>query len=77
MKIVISEEQYNRLVMEYYDSEKVYPMDYIVNRLKDAPREIKKYIKTLPSLEYEDNEGNVKIFTKIPEIVYVYISGRY
>lgn len=77
MKIIISEQQYKNLVLEYYDSEKLYSRDYVVDRLRRGPRELKKYIKTLPSLEYQDNEGNVKIFTKVPEVVYVYLSGNY
>lgn len=77
MKIIISESQYKNLVLEYYDSEKLYGKDYVVNRLKNGPKELKKYIKTLPSLEYQDNEGNVKIFTKVPEVVYVFLSGNY
>ncbi len=77
MKIVISESQYKNLVLEYYDSEKLYSKDYVVDRLKNGPKELKKYIKTLPSLEYQDNEGNVKIFTKVPEVVYVFLSGNY
>jgi hypothetical protein len=77
MKIVISESQYKNLVLEYYDSEQLYSRDYVVNRLKNGPKELKKYIKNLPSLEYQDNEGNIKIFTKIPEVVYVYLSGNY
>ncbi len=77
MKIIISESQYNNLVLEYYDGEKLYLKDYVVNRLKNGPKELKKYIKTLPSLEYSDDNGNTKIFTKVPEVVYVFLSGKY
>ena len=77
MKIIISESQYNNLILEYYDSEKLYYRDYVVDRLRKGPRELKKYIKDLPSLEYQDDNGNVKIFTKIPEVVYVYLTGNY
>lgn len=77
MKIIISESQYNNLILEYYDSEKLYSKDYVVDRLRKGPRELKKYIKDLPSLEYQDDNGNVKIFTKIPEVVYVYLTGNY
>ncbi len=69
MKIIISESQYNNLVLEFYDGEKLYLRDYVVNRLKNGPKELKKYIKTLPFLEYQDNEGDVKIFTKVTEVV--------
>lgn len=77
MKIIISETQYNKLVLEYYDSEKLYSREYVVDRLRKGPRELKKYIKDLPSLEYTNDEGDVKIFTKVPEVVYVFLSGNY
>lgn len=77
MKIVISESQYNKLVLEYYDSEKLYSRDYVIDRLKNGPKELKKYIKSLPSLEYTNDQGDVKIFTKVPEVVYVFLSGNY
>jgi len=77
MKIVISESQYNKLILEYYDSEKLYSRDYVVDRLKKGPKELKKYIKNLPSLEYTNEQGDVKIFTKVPEVVYVFLSGNY
>lgn len=77
MKIIISETQYNKLVLEYYDSEKLYSREYVVDRLRKGPRELKKYIKDLPSLEYTNDQGVVKIFTKVPEVVYVFLSGNY
>jgi hypothetical protein len=77
MKIIISEIQYNKLVLEYYDSEKLYSREYVVDRLRKGPRELKKYIKDLPSLEYTNDQGDVKIFTKVPEVVYVFLSGNY
>jgi hypothetical protein len=77
MKIIISEIQYNKLVLEYYDSEKLYSREYVVDRLRKGPRELKKYIKDLPSLEYTNDQGDMKIFTKVPEVVYVFLSGNY
>ena len=77
MKIIISESQYERLIMEHYDSERLYPREYIVNRLKKAPRELRKFVKDLPSIDCQDDLGNRTVCTKIPEVVYVYISGRY
>jgi len=77
MKIVISESQYNKLILEYYDSEKLYSRDYVVDRLNKGPKELKKYIKNLPYLEYTNEQGDVKIFTKVPEVVYVFLSGNY
>lgn len=77
MKIIISESQYKNLVLEYYDSEKLYLRDYVVDRLRKGPKELKKYIKSLPSLEYTNDQGDVKIFTKVPEVIYVFLSGNY
>jgi hypothetical protein len=77
MKIVITESQAQRLINEYYDSEKLYSMDYIVSKLRKAPRELKKYIKDLPHVECTDSQGNPHTCTRIPEVVYVYLSGKY
>jgi hypothetical protein len=77
MKIVITESQAQRLINEYYDSEKLYSRDYIVSKLRKAPRELKKYIKDLPHVECTDSQGNPHTCTRIPEVVYVYLSGKY
>lgn len=77
MKIIISETQYNKLVLEHYDSEKLYSREYVIDRLRKGPKELKKYIKELPSLEYTNDQGDVKIFTKVPEVIYVFLSGNY
>jgi hypothetical protein len=77
MKIIISETQYCKLILEYYNPDKLYLKDYVIDRLKRAPRELKKYIKGLPTIPCEDSEGNERICTKIPEVIYVYFSGNY
>lgn len=77
MKLIITESQYNKLVLEYYDSEKLYSREYVVDRLRKGPKELKKYIKGLPSMEYTNDKGETKIFTKVPEVVYVFLSGNY
>lgn len=77
MKIILSESQYKRIFVEYHDADKLYSRDYVVNRLMIGPKHLKKFIKDLPSIEQVDDEGNVKIFTKIPEVVYIYLTGKY
>lgn len=77
MKIVISESQYNTLLNEQYNPDKLYPRENVVNRLKKAPREMRKYAKDLPSIPCTDSQGNETICTKIPEVVYIYFTGRY
>jgi hypothetical protein len=77
MKIILSESQYKNLMLEYYDPEKLYLKDYVVTRLKKGPRELRKYIKDLPSIPCTNGEGVESVCTKIPEVVYVYFSGNY
>lgn len=66
-----------KILKESYDSEKLYSKDYVVNQLRNAPYPLKKYIKDLPSLPCFDRDGNQRVCTKIPEVVYVYLTGRY
>jgi hypothetical protein len=77
MKIIISETQYKNLLSEYYDEDKLYSRDYVVDRLKKGPKELRKYINNLPSIPCSDSNGNERICTKIPEVIYVFLSGNY
>jgi hypothetical protein len=52
-------------------------MESVVNRLKKGPREMRKYIKDLPSIPCTDGQGNETTCTKIPEVLYVYLMGKY
>jgi len=62
---------------DYYDSNKLYNRDYIVFKLKNGPRELRKYIKTLPEIECRDSQGNKAICTKIPQVIHVFLMGNY
>jgi len=77
MKIILSEEQYNSLILEYYDSEKLYSRNYVVDRIRRGPRELRKFVKDLPFIPCTDKEGNEVICTKIPEVIYVFLTGQY
>jgi hypothetical protein len=76
MKLVITESQYKTLVTEYYDGDKLYDRERIVAKLKTS-RNMREYIKKLPHIEVSDEQGNVKIATRIPEVVYVFLYGNY
>lgn len=76
MKLVITESQYKTLVTEYYDGNKLYDRERIVAKLKTS-RNMREYIKKLPHIEVTDEQGNVKIATRIPEVVYVFLYGNY
>jgi hypothetical protein len=62
---------------QYFDSEKLYNRDYIVRRLERGPSELKKFIKHLPYIDCTDKEGNSHVCTKIPEVIHVFLTGRY
>lgn len=66
-----------RIINEQYDSEKLYSRAYVVDRLYGAPRELRRYIKNLPHIDCVDNKGNKHVCTTIPEVIHVYLSGRY
>jgi hypothetical protein len=48
-----------------------------VNSLKSAPKYIKQYIKKLPHIDVTDDQGNKKVLTKIPEVLYQYLHGNF
>lgn len=66
-----------RIINEQYNTNKLYSREYIVNRLKNGPRELKKYIKELPIIDCTDGQGNKHVCTTIPEVIHVFLSGRY
>jgi hypothetical protein len=45
--------------------------------LKKGPKEIKKYIKELPYIDCTKSNGEKHICTRIPEVVEIFITGRY
>jgi len=74
-----------QILKEYYDRDKLYLKEPLVRNImrKDlngkfiAPREIRKYVRDLPDIPCQDIDGNETMCTKIPQVVYVYITGRY
>jgi hypothetical protein len=66
-----------RIINEQYNPDKLYNRWYIVDRLNNAPLRLRKYIKTLPEIDCYDDKGNKKVCTTIPEVIYVYLTGRY
>ena len=81
MRLIVKESQLNRILTEYYDKDKIYVRKRIIDSLKNAPNYLKKYIKDLPKFYmvndegevYTNEEGEKVVFTKIPEVLYVYL----
>ncbi len=89
MKILISENTFSKvmtkLISENYEPNKLYHRESLVKRLLAknqkgffiAPKEIRSIVERLPYIECTDSQGNEATCTKIPEVLYVYLSGRY
>ena len=75
----------NIILKEYYDRDKLYLREPLIDKLlrKDkrgkfiAPREIRSYVNNLPEIPCTDFDGNETVCTKIPQVLYIYITGRY
>ena len=76
-KIIITENQLKLVSESYYDSNKLYSKQYIENVTRNASREIKNIVKGLEVLGCVDGSGNLSQCVRIPEVLFVYISGRY
>ena len=77
MKVILSESQFKMVLNEFYDPEKLYLRDHIVQQLKKGPRYMHQHIKNLPNIECTDNQGNMKICTRIPQVVYQFLFGNF
>ena len=65
------------LLREIYDSQRLYPVQQIYSMVGGAPYEIKKLIGKLDSVPCVNQKGEKSMCFKIPEVLYVYITGRY
>ena len=81
MKVMLTESQYVRLIENegegQWDSEKLYEREKVVERLKKGPKYIKDYIKKLPHIKVQNEKGDVKIATRIPQTIYQYLFGNF
>lgn len=60
-----------------YNPEKLYSKIFIRTLIRNAPRDIKRIGENLPEFDCVDKEGNQMVCVTIPEIIYVYMKGRY
>jgi hypothetical protein len=71
------DELYEHIIKEQYNRENVYPKNDVLKLLKGAPKELRDMIKTLPSIPCENDKGHKTTCTRIPETMWVYLTGRY
>lgn len=77
-KLIITESQFRGIIEEsIYDSQKLYSKQYVENVTRTAPRYIKNVVRGLEVIACTDRDGNSTQCVRIPEVLFVYISGRY
>ena len=65
------------ILREQFDSERLYPKEYILKVIKTGPKELKYIKKQLQDIPCVNKNGEQSVCTKIPEILHVYLTGRY
>ena len=77
-KVIISERQLKNIIEEsIYDSQKLYSKQYIENVTRKAPSYIKNMVRSLEIIGCVDGNGNQTQCVRIPEVLFVFITGRY
>jgi hypothetical protein len=77
MKVILTESQYTRLIESDWDREKLYDREKVVEALRKGPKYIREYIKKLPHIPVENEKGEVRIATRIPQTIHQYIFGNF
>ena len=77
MNIMLTESQYTRLIESDWDREKLYDREKVVEALRKGPKYIREYIKKLPHIPVENEKGEVRIATRIPQTIHQYIFGNF
>lgn len=65
------------VISEQFNPDKLYSKEHIVRVLKNGPRELRPILKKLQDIPCVNGNGEQTVCTKIPEIVHVYLTGRY
>jgi hypothetical protein len=66
-----------RILKEEYNPDLLYPVEQIYKMTSRAPYELKRVVKNLKPIACVNQNGEKKSCFKIPEVLYVYFSGRY
>jgi hypothetical protein len=77
MKVMLTESQYTRLIESDWDREKLYDREKVIEALRKGPKYIREYIKKLPHIPVENEKGEVRIATRIPQTIHQYIFGNF
>ena len=67
----------NILKESYYDSNKLYSKKYVDDVTITSDRNIKRIVKNLDVIKCIDKNNNPTECVRIPEVLFVYINGKY
>ena len=66
-----------RILKEVYSPDVLYPVEQVYGMTRNAPTELKRIVKNLKPIDCVNQNGDKKTCFRIPEVLYVYFSGRY
>ncbi len=66
-----------KVLREEYNRELLYPVEQVYMMTKTAPVELKRIVKGLEPIDCVNNSGEKRNCFRIPEVLYVYFTGRY
>ena len=66
-----------RVLKEEYNKDLLYPVEQIYRMTNNAPYELKRIVKKLKPIDCVNQSGEKSSCFRIPEVLYVYFSGRY
>jgi hypothetical protein len=65
------------VLKEQYNSQRLYPVHEIQRIFSDAPIELKRIVKKLESVPCVNDKGERSFCYRLPEVLHVYMTGRY
>lgn len=66
-----------KVLKEQYDSQRLYPVEQIYNMFSNAPVELRRIVKKLEPIACVNSKGEQRSCFRIPEVLHVYLTGRY
>lgn len=66
-----------KVLKEQYDSQRLYPVEEIYSYMSGAPTELKRIVKQLKPIPCVNAKGEERVCFRIPEVIHVYMTGRY
>jgi hypothetical protein len=66
-----------KVLREQYNREMLYPVEQVYMMTSQAPVELKRIVKGLKPINCVNKSGEKRSCFRIPEVLFVYLTGRY